>query len=131
MTKGRNDPDSHITKKLLVLFWECCFQCFSISIYIFISIRCLIIGLHFNIHLHTIKKKTWFDMFFLPKAGENSVTRWIQSSISCVLTHLNFTFNVPQYTCISSRESNLGPCKARHQDVCSINIEHILYAIFY
>ena len=25
---------------------------------------------------------------------------------------------------------NLGPCKARHQDLCPINIEHLSFAIF-
>ena len=46
----------------------------------------------------------------------------------CVLAHLNFIFNVQHYTSILSRGSILGPCKARHQDLCPINIEHLSLA---
>ena len=46
-----------------------------------------------------------------------------------VSAHLNCNFNVQQYTCISSRGSNFGPYRARHRDLCPINIEYLSYAV--
>ena len=72
------------------------------------------------------KKQTSRQVFWIRACLQDRLSR----AYFRVSAHLNFIFNVQQYTCISPRGSYLGPCKARHQDLCSKIIDWILLACY-
>ena len=88
----------------------------------------LFISCEFNLISYYARKKHGLTLFFFSHKEGTFVTKWIKS---CLLLCFG-TFKMPFLMFISilvfcPEDKNLEPCKARHKDLRTENIECLLY----